>query len=269
MKPRILLQSIAAVVAVMAAGVASATPVYPDFTVNTTALLGGGSIVPFVANDIGGAYSELLTFGAGNTFTVSLAFTATDFDLNDTANNPVKTVYTPNQTGLGSNYLLLALFNGSGTYSTSGSGTTFTLAPGGSLKLDYDKGANASFSQGATTFSFNAGGDVLTTLANGVGINGSGTPANAANLSGSFGQTTSFVLTPAGSSFFVSPVPFYGLNFQSGQLESIQIPTGPATINVTGSLNANFLAVPEPAGLGLVGIALLGLGIAVTRRRQL
>jgi hypothetical protein len=58
MKPRIVLQSIAAAVAVMAAGVASATPVYPDFTVNTSVLGGGGSMVPFTGNDISGQYHE-------------------------------------------------------------------------------------------------------------------------------------------------------------------------------------------------------------------
>jgi hypothetical protein len=270
MKPRILLQSIAAAVAVMAAGAASATPVYPDFTVSTAALGGGGTLGSFTANDIEGSYSELLTFDtSNNTFSVSLSFLAQDFDLVDTANSPQKTTYKPIQSGLDLNYGLLAIFNGSGTYVTSGSGTTFTLTPGGNLTLDYDAGNNGGFNQGATAFTFNAGGDLLTTLATGTGLNGSGSPATAANLSGSFGQTTTFDLTAAGKTFFTAPVPFYPLNLTSGQLESIQIPTSNSTILVTGTVNANFAPIPEPADLALVGVALLGLGLAVTRRRTL
>ena len=64
MKARIVLQSIAAAVAMTVASYASAAPVYPDFTVNPTGIspstpLPGTS--PFTANDIGGTYSELLT----------------------------------------------------------------------------------------------------------------------------------------------------------------------------------------------------------------
>ena len=132
MKPRIVLQSIAAAVAVMAAGVASASPVYPDFTVNTSALGGGGSLVPFTANDISGQYHEQLTFTSATTFTVALNFTAQGFNYDDT-NPALTTSLTAAQTGLGSNYGLLALFNGTGTYSTSGGVTTFTLNPGGGV----------------------------------------------------------------------------------------------------------------------------------------
>ncbi len=137
------------------------------------------------------------------------------------------------------------------------------------MNLDYDAGANAGFTKGATTFTFNPNGDVLTTIATGTGINGQGTPASAGNLSGAFGQTTTFALNAIGAELFTSPSPFYPLSFQSGQLEAIQIPTAASTVLVTGSLNANFLPIPEPADLALVGIALLGLGLAVKRRRSL
>jgi hypothetical protein len=40
-------------------------------------------------------------------------------------------------------------------------------------------------------------------------------------------------------------------------------------VTSSGSLNAVFGTVPEPTGVALVGIALLGLGLAVTRRRSL
>jgi hypothetical protein len=274
MKARILLQSVAASVAVMFAGVASAVPVYPDFTVNPTGIspstpLGGTST--FMANDIGGSYAELLslnpTSATAGTFSASLSFEALYFDQVDSVTGKTNIVTT--QSGIGVNYGLLAIFNGSGTYSTTASGTTFTLTPGGSLTLDYDTGTKANFTQGATTYTFNANGDTLTTIATGVGINGSGTPANAGNLSGAFGQTTTFALNSVGSQFFTAPSPFYPLSFQSGQLEAIQIPTTASTLLVTGSINANFRALPEPADLALVGLALLGLGLAVRRRPSL
>ncbi len=271
MKARIVLQSIAAAVAVMAAGVATASPVYPDFTVDTTALGGGGTMVPFFANDISGQYHEQLTFTSANTFTVALNFTAQGFNYDDT--NPALTVSrTPAQTGLGVNYGLLALFNGTGTYSTSGGVTTFTLNPGGALSLTYDKGANATFdapvSPGAS-YTINSHGDLLTLLGAGNAIQGSGSEnCTAPNLCGSFGQSSSFALTAAGSSFFVSPVPFYGITLQSGQFEGFPVTVG-ATVTSSGSLNAVFAAVPEPMDVALVGMALLGLGLAVKRRRSM
>jgi hypothetical protein len=269
MKPRILLQSIAAAVAMMAAGAASATPVYPDFTVNTTALGGGGSLVPFVSNDISGQYHEQLTFTSATAFVVSLDFFGQGFNYDDT-NAALTTSYNAGQTGLGSNYNLLAIFNGTGTYSTSGGVTSFTLTPGGGLTLSYDKGAHAAFNAPASpgaSYTINANGDVITTLATGNAVQGSGFEnCTAPNLCGAFGQETSFNLTPAGSSFFVSPVPFYALNLQSGQFEGFPVAVG-TTVTSSGTLNAVFQTVPEPTGVALVGIALLGLGMAVTRRR--
>jgi hypothetical protein len=273
MKPRIVLQSIAAAVAVMAAGVAFATPVYPDFTVNTTALGGGGSMVPFTANDISGQYHEQITFTSATTFSVALNFTAQGFNYDDT-NAALTTSFNSAQTGLGAatGYGLLALFNGTGTYSTVGGVTTFNLTPGGALSLTYDKGSNATFdapvSPGAS-YTINSHGDLLTLLGGGNAITGSGSEnCSAPNLCGSFGQSSSFALTAAGSSFFVSPVPFYSITLQSGQFEGFPVAAG-TTVTSSGSLNAVFGTVPEPTGVALVGIALLGLGLAVTRRRSL
>jgi hypothetical protein len=92
--------------------------------------------------------------------------------------------------------------------------------------------------------------------------------ANGINC-GSFGSTTSLALTTAGSSFFVSPNPFYDLSFQSGVLTNytpiVQTQTIVGTLNVVFQNGPS--AVPEPASLGLLGLGLLGLGVA-RRRKQ-
>ncbi len=270
MKPRIVLQTIAAAVALVAAGMASATPVYPDFTVNTTAMAGGGTLVPFVANDISGQYHEQLTFTSATTFTVALNFTAQGFNYDDT-NPALTTSYTAKQTGLSTNYGLLALFNGTGTYSTVGGTTTFSLDPGGALSLTYDLGADATFdapvSPGAS-YTINSHGDALTLLGSGNATSGNGTEnCTAPNLCGAFGQENTFGLTAAGSSFFVSPVPFYGITLESGQFEGFPVAAG-TTVTSSGTVNI-VMAVPEPTDVALVGIALLGLGLAIKRRRSL
>jgi len=256
-----LMQSMAAVCAVVVAGAAAAAPIYPDFTVNTSALGGGGSLGTFVANDISGQYHEQLTFTSASTFLVSLDFVAQGFNYDDT-DAASSTSLTAAQTGLGSNYQLMAILTGSGTYSTSGGSTTFSLTPGGALTLSYDAGANASFTapgSPGSPYTINANGDTITTLATGNAMIGNGTVnCTAPNLCGSFGQETSFNLTPEGASFFVSPNPFYTLSLQSGQFEGFPVVVGD-TVTSSGTLNAVFSApVPEPAPIAMMGLALVG-----------
>ncbi len=271
MNSSLLIRSAIAAAVALSAGLASAASVYPDFTVSTAALGGGGKLGMFTANDISGQYHEQLTFTSDSTFVVTLDFVAQGFNHDDTDPALSKSL-TAGQTGLGVNYGLMAILNGSGTYTTSGGVTTFSLNPGGALTLSYDDGANASFIAPAApggSFAIAPNGDTIITLATGGAMTGNGSVnCTAPNLCGAFGQETSFALTAAGSSFFVAPDPFYGLSLQSGQVEGFPVTVG-GTVTSSGSLNAVFASsIPEPASLAMMGFALAAFAVARYRKRS-
>lgn len=225
------------------------------------------------ADKITGNYVEVATFGAG-TFDVSLYWRAGQF-VTDGGESP----YEAGVSRLGVDYGIYALYQASGTFSTSGTATTFNFTPGsGSFAVFLDENGNTTKTNplvGTGAFILaNTGDDVE--LASGIALAGQGTldPAlptcSAGGGSGincgSFGSTTTFNLTsPDGPAFFIAPNPFYNLSFQSGQFNNFS-PTGTQTIN--GSLDVVFSEVPEPGTTALLGLGLLGLGFTVRRRKQ-
>ena len=248
---------------------------FPDFTVNEGAIAGAlGQNV--TADKITGNYVEVITFSGSETsgtFNVSLKWNAGQFVGSDGA-RPVAS-----QLGSVSNnqYNLYALYQGTGTFNTTASGTVFNFTPGGNLSLFSDALSNTQFGQpsngalGYTTS--NNADDVL--IATGTPTSGEGRldptlstcgPSNGINC-GSFGASSTFNLTAAGSEYFVAPNPFYNISFQSGQLNNFT-PSGTQVIN--GSLDVIFggsSEVPEPATVAMVGLGLLGLGLS-RRRKQ-
>lgn len=271
------LAAIAAAASFGAVGTASAAD-FPDFQVTPGVFAPGKAA--FTADKITGNYVEVITITGANTFDIALKWEAGQFVTND-GELPL----TGLTTGLGNNYGLYAFFNGTGTFSQSGAVTTFTLASGDlDVYLDQYAGGVASTlvkpATGSTSWSqgANSADDLL--IAEGLAMSGTGTldptlptcgpnPVNPTGNGincGSFGQDTSFALTPVGSTFFTQPFPFYNVSFESGQLNNFEV-SGTQTIN--GSMDVVFAnnVIPEPASLALVGLALLGAGAASRRRK--
>jgi hypothetical protein len=250
----------------LAAGTVSSAYAAGVFTVDPNSIPGVTAGSTFQADFVSGSSSARIENTGGTSYDANGYIQFTGFSLNSSSIGVATT-------RLGLDYGLYATFTQ--TFSCPA-----LLGPGVTCSVDTidlnvfaDPGFQNTFNM--ATLASNpsvvdvGGDDILLGSANVViaGVAGINT------LGGAFENVnTNFLLTAAGSQYFIDPVPFFNFAFSEFNNTSTGLQCSPSCAAATvAAINGEsggtqFLQVPEPATLGLIGVALFAAGIG--RRRK-
>jgi hypothetical protein len=253
----------------------------PVFTIDPTQLGGSGT---FNADLMSGISSELLRIDSS----APIQYTADSGWIQFTSFSNGGVIVLPGVSGLGVTYQLYATFDLSaylfdGPLTGAGSNQVlktlnFTFWGNQFAGVGPNLGTQAIFTQANAVANTNATvtqGSKDINLGSGSLISG---VAGFDALGGAFINTfTTYANTnPAGNGFFVAPDPFYNLAFQAfnnttqgiNQQGDCTSPTSNCRIAVTQGVGANdYVKVPEPFTLTLLGIGLVGAGVSRRLRK--